>query len=237
MSTNGSLLDDDILSRIGFQRIRLTFDGNEIYHNQLKQVRLFSYRQQMLLVEKILREYSSNLEIRCNVCKENAGSVNELLNDLTSLADFSWERVRVCFARLRDEKNSDAFTELSQSEFALARVEFLSTCHRLGMPLTVPSPASLPCEFGVGRAFCLGPGVKSRYCAEKVKQSSDGAKPRKYVAREHCKGCTVFPLCLGSCSMASGEQACIPERYALVEELKAYVAANDASGGAAENCG
>lgn len=226
ISTNGSLLDDKTLAEIEFERIWLTFDGNELHHNQLKQTKSFSYRRQLMLVEKILHEYASNLEIRCNVCKENAESIPEFLNDLTSLPAFSFNRVRICFARLRNEKNSGSFTELSQPEFAHARANYLTVCYGLGMPPALPSPSYLPCEFAAGRAFCFGPGMKTRFCAERL-ASPDEPKPRRYIARERCKECVVFPLCLGSCTLANDDEACIPERYGLVEQLTAYLAATE----------
>lgn len=65
ITTNGSMLNRDILSRVRFRNVQLTFDGLEETHNKLRKSDNFKFKDTINLIPDIL-ELADNLTIRYN---------------------------------------------------------------------------------------------------------------------------------------------------------------------------
>ena len=97
ITTNGSLLTKEMIQKINFDLIQITFDGNEYWHEKLKKSNSFSYQQLLSLAELIMSNTGSNLSIRFNICKENKDSFFETLEKILSYPSFNSESVRFRF--------------------------------------------------------------------------------------------------------------------------------------------
>lgn len=71
ITTNGSLLTDELLERIGFHTIQLTLEGMEQTHNRLRASDSFHFQEELNLIERILKKSQSKIILRMNICKQN----------------------------------------------------------------------------------------------------------------------------------------------------------------------
>lgn len=225
ISTNGSLLDDELLERVSFERIRLTFDGDETWHNSLKRAHSFPYREQVSLLDRIVRTTASNLEIRLNLCRENADSFVETLNDISTMISANIRRIRLVYAALHNEVHSPTFHELTSEHFAHKVLLLRLHARNLGFTQCLPG-MSRPCPFRTGRALCIGPGLRRRICSKRIEffDEANGVTSYQDIAfHGTCRSCSVLPLCMGPCPMSPEKHACIPERYILRDLLRDFV--------------
>lgn len=232
ITTNGSLLTKEILKEFNFNTIQLTFDGDIDTHGLYKVSKAFTYKALLNTVDMVLRESCSDLRIRFNICKENAGGFISVLDNLFSLQSFDNMRVNFAFNPMRNFSDSDKFTELSPEDYSKVNLQLRKHVLSFGKPLILPKAAEQPCKFTVGNALCIGPECKSYFCTtsfdtDSAKNNMDSfldAKKIHYKFPEICKNCVVLPICLCSCKLLKPEKnACIPEKYIIVELLKMYL--------------
>lgn len=67
ITTNGSMLTKEILQKVNFKRIQLTFDGLENNHNRLRESSSFKFKDTIELITIIL-SYCESINLRFNVC-------------------------------------------------------------------------------------------------------------------------------------------------------------------------
>lgn len=232
ITTNGSLLTKEILNELCFNTIQLTFDGDSEIHSQYKVSKTFGYRDLLETISTVLTESVSNLRIRFNICKENADSFIHVLDDIFSLSSFDINRINFAFNPMRNFFGVDSFTELSPLEYSKVNLRLRRHVLALGKKLILPKSNDQPCKFAVGNAICIGPQAKLYFCtsdfAQKAKRNAveDFLRPQsvRYSLHEICSKCTVLPICLCSCKLLNPERnACIPEKYILVDILKMYL--------------
>ena len=225
-STNGELVTRDVLDQIHFEKVRLTFDGDEYWHNTVRRAKRFTYSDQLSLMGEFL-DRGTIVEARFNVCQENAHSFSSALMDITSLPQFCSNAVRLVVAPMKNARNDRSITELSSEDFAEEYRGILACARSQGMKIDLPQAVTFPCFFDCGLASCIGPRLKRMYCSERFDRA-DGKGPssdREYKIPEQCRTCTVLPLCLGPCSRQTLEESCIPERFVLKGILADYVRA------------
>ena len=93
ITTNGSLLTIDVLEKLKFNTIQLTFDGDVKYHEKYKVAKNFGYNNLLNLVNIVLKHSNSKLKIRFNICKENASGFKTVIDDVFALPDFDVNRI------------------------------------------------------------------------------------------------------------------------------------------------
>lgn len=225
-STNGEFVTRDVLNQIHFEKVRLTFDGDEYWHNTIRRARRFTYSKQLDLMEEFL-DRGTVVEARFNVCKENAHAFLCTLKDITNLPQFENNAVRLVVAPMKNARYDRSITELSSKEFADEYREILACARSQGMKIDLPQAATSPCPFDYGLAYCIGPRLERMYCSECFDRPNDNefSMKHEYKIPEQCRSCAVLPLCLGPCSRRTLEESCIPERLVLKEILTDYVRA------------
>ncbi len=228
ISTNGSMLSIDILQKVQFNLIRLTFDGNAFWHNRFRKMPAFSYADQLDLLACILKNSDSNVEVRFNVCKENTESFDSVFDDILGISSFDASRVKFEVARMKNVKNNSAISELTQEEYARAYMTILTYKKNHNLKLNLPKPATTPCPFSINKAVCLGPGMIKYFCSESDGKSFDkdllsSRRPHISLSRD-CQECKCLPFCLGPCRVhKQSNSSCIPEKYILPELLTAFL--------------
>lgn len=228
ISTNGSMLSVDILQKVQFNLIRLTFDGNALWHNRFRKMPAFSYANQVDLLDCILKNSNSKVEVRFNVCKENTKSFDNVFDDILGISSFDASRVKFEVARMKNVKNNSAISELTQEEYARAYMTILTYKKNHNLRLNLPKPATTPCPFSINKAVCLGPGMIKYFCSESDGKSIDkdllsSRRPHISLSRD-CQECKCLPFCLGPCRVhKQSNSSCIPEKYILPELLTAFL--------------
>ena len=232
ITTNGSLLTKEILDKINFDLIQLTFDGNENWHQKLKISNSFSYRQLLDLAKLIMSDSQSNLSIRFNICKENKDSFLETLETLLSYPSFDSKRVRFAFNPMRNFTNSKHFTELTPEEFSQIDWTLRKFLQKHGIKLFLPAAIKQPCKFISGNAICVGHELKTYFCTSCFNNGISSfptdhvplSTNYHYNFKEKCKKCSVLPLCLNACAMLDpNKNACISEKYILKDILTDFI--------------
>lgn len=226
ISTNGSLLTKEFAREIGFDNIRLTFDGDAAWHESLKKPRGFSYQEQLGLINALLENCSSTIVVRFNICVENRKSFLTVIDDLADLPSFDGKRIVFEYAKMRNSRHSDLFTQLENSEYAKALVPLMERAGERGVLPTLPHPISTPCPFASGQGVCIGPKLNRFRCSESEERiEAEGlvVRPRHIGFNERCRSCKVLPLCLGGCPLMQGEDSCIPEKFVLRDILADFI--------------
>lgn len=209
ITTNGSLLTVAALREFSFNSIQLTFDGDIDTHDLYKVSKTFKYKDLLNMVDTVLRESSSNLKIRFNICKENAGGFTSVLDDIFSLDSYDNGRVSFAFNPMRNYFGTDRFTELSPVDYSKVNLHLRKHVQKLGKQLILPRSVDQPCKFTVGNAVCIGPKCASYFCTSSFDEGSAQNRVEKFLDKKNihyelpeiCHGCVVLPLCLCACKL------------------------------------
>ncbi len=232
ITTNGSLLTKEMIQKINFDLIQITFDGNEYWHEKLKKSNSFSYQQLLSLAELIMSNTGSNLSIRFNICKENKDSFFETLEKILSYPSFNSESVRFAFNPMRNFKNSAYFTELTPEEFSKVDWALRKRLQKHGIKLYLPVAIKQPCKFVSGNAICIGHELKTYFCTTCFNQGVSSFPTNRipiepdyhYNFKGKCKECAVLPLCLNACAVLNPDKnACISEKYIIKDILTDFI--------------
>lgn len=228
ISTNGSLLSIDIIKKVQFNLIRITFDGNAFWHNRFREMPSFSYNNQLNLLSCILKNSDSKIEIRFNVCKENISSFDNVIEDILNVESFDSSRIKFEIARMKNVKNDSAISELTQEEYAKAYITILTYKSRHNLKIGLPNPATTPCPFSIKKAVCLGPQMIKYYCSETDTKDFDddflNCKRSHLSLPKDCQECKCLPFCLGPCKVhKQNNNFCIPEKYILPQLLVLFL--------------
>lgn len=231
ITTNASLLTDEVLKNVIFDTIQLTFDGFKDTHENIKVSNTFGYDELISKIPLIMKESTSNIRIRFNICKENGESFLCVLEDIFSIEDIDMDRITFNFNPMVNYGGKEGFTELSISEFSTLDFMLRKAILKHGKKLNLPRAISMPCKFTVAKSFCIGPELKTYYCSTDFDNRSlrdfDDLmlEPNiNFQLPTVCHKCRVAPLCLASCKLLTpGNNACISEKYIIEDLLQLYI--------------
>lgn len=235
LTTNGSMLNDDVLATIKFENIQLTFDGMESIHDSLRISDEFHFQDEMALLKKILDTTNARIVLRMNACVQNK---NEILEFYRYILDkFGCERIDFNLNRMIKYHERDNFEMLKQAEYAKLFCELQMLIKEFTGKAELPVPRRIPCKFTCGIAYAISPDGYCNFCSGSVEngkilfQDVDIAKREEIKFREECKTCVCLPLCLGGCIVQHNLYAgcCTYEKFCLDEILKDYVKKTEAS--------
>ncbi len=232
LTTNGSLLNDDILSNVDFYSIQLTFDGLEHTHNKLRVSNCFHFKEEYDLIGKILQKTNAFVLLRMNICKQNKADVLKL-HELI-IKNYGNERIRINPNRMIKYHKDDKFDMLTVREYSDILFQLYILMESLTQKYNLPTPRSLPCKFLCGNAYALSPDGYSTFCSGLMESEAtkfkdiDVNQKKKISFREECKRCKCLPLCLGGCMMQHDLKAgsCIYEKYHIEDIVKHYLIRN-----------
>lgn len=230
ITTNGSLLTTELIEELEFSTIQLTFDGDKDHHHKYKISKNFGYNDLLQLIDKIFKFTNSKLRIRFNICKENEKYFENVIDDVMSLANIQHGRFTFIFNPMRNYDNKDKFTELTTSEYGKIELRLKKYLISKGQKLIMPKALLQPCLFVSGKALCIGPGLRSYFCTSSSVEIENKLKNYLHKSQQHyifpavCRECKVLPMCINSCHiLVPGENACIAEKYNLIDQLKCYL--------------
>lgn len=231
LTTNASLITEQILKEFKFNTIQITFDGYKQIHDNLRISDTFNYRNLINTFHKILIYSESRIKIRFNICKENADSFFYVIDDIFNISDFDLKRVTFQLNPMRNFNNSKVFTELDALEYSKINFKLRMYLQQKGVSLSLPRPISQPCKFTTGNAFCIGPRLNKYFCSSSLANGNYNGvsnifdkKKVKFTLPDVCNKCKVLPLCLSSCRLLKDiERRCIPEKYILIDLLKNFI--------------
>lgn len=232
VTTNGSLLTDDLIKNIDFNTYYLTFDGNEEWQNKLKISNINSYQNNFRIIRNILKLSNSNINIRFNVCKDNYVSFIDTINKIVKLKEYDSERIKYEITPLKKLTANANFKELKPEEYAKIHLELCLVLKNKGIKLYLPRAFSEPCKYITGNAYCIGPKMKACYCSSDntlIQDKINILEYKKNITYNHeipseCLDCNVMPLCIHSCGLLKDEgAACIPEKFILKDILCDYL--------------
>lgn len=232
ITTNGSLLTLDIIKKIGFDTFYLTFDGNSYWQNQLKISPINSYENNFRLMNVILDNSASKINVRFNVCKENKDSFVEVLKRIVGLTNYSKDRVNFEISPLKKFKQNAKFTELSLEEYSRVNLKLRLAIQKTGVKLYLPRAIQEPCKYTTQNAYCIGPGMKGFFCTSDNRitnkklnlKDSYFNKSYHHKLSDQCLKCGVLPLCIHTCGLLkTGDSACVVEKIILKDILCEYL--------------
>lgn len=235
ITTNGSLLSDDILENVKFDHIQLTFDGNENTHNRLRISETFHFHEEMNLLKKILHTTDSKITLRMNACGQNKNEILEFYE--YALETFGYERIHINLNRMIKFHKDDKFDMLPQKEYARLFFQLKILYERLTGKIELPLPRKYSCKFICGLSYSISPDGYCNLCSGSVENGTrlfkdvDIDKRKKIIFRDACKKCICLPLCLGGCVVQHdvGAGCCTYEKFCLEDILKYYIEKSQSS--------
>lgn len=230
ITTNGSLLTDELLEKVDFRSIQLTFDGMEQTHNRLRVSDSFHFYEEMDLIRRILVKTQAKVVFRMNICRQNKDDALKLHRYI--IETFGGERIQIAPNPMVRFHENDPFDMLAPSEFADLLFQIRQLMDELTGEFTLPMPKLLPCSFPYGNAYAVSPEGFCDFCSslsrnEKTKFTDiDITDKKKLVFRPECRKCKCLPLCLGGCDVRTEQntECCIPEKYQMQEIIAHYIA-------------
>lgn len=226
LTTNGSMLTDELISSMNFDTIQLTFDGLEKTHNSLRVADTFRFAEQVQLMGRILEHSNTKIRFRVNLCKQNRSEVIKLYRYITG----KYGKDRIIFSPNRMIKYHDEsqFDMLSVKEYADALIEIKDS---ISDEYPLPSPERTPCAFVYGNAFSVNTDGNCDFC-DAVRGDDNHAFKDVDVRqkgtirfREECRSCKCLPICLGGCVVQHNLKAgsCTYEKYHMEHIIKNFI--------------
>lgn len=233
LTTNGSLLSDEILSNIDFYSIQLTFDGLENTHNKLRKSNVFHFKEEYNLIGKIIEKTNAYVLLRMNICKQNKEDVLNLHKLI--IDNYGTKRIQINPNRMIKYHKHDNFNMLTEKEYSDIIFQLYILMDELTGKYELPIPRSTPCKFLCGKAYSISPDGYLTFCSglmepEATKFSIININTKKKIHfREECRNCKCLPLCLGGCKIQYDLKAgcCIYEKYHLEDIIKYYLTKNN----------
>ena len=232
ITTNGSLLTEEVLRLFNFKVLQLTLDGQGEVHNRLRRSNLLDYEATLDKIALVLSHPQTQMRVRFNLCVENKHSFYGVIDDFLRRG-FPLEKIHFVINPLRKFRGTEPFTQLSPEGFAEARTAIRRHMQRAGAKMRYPRALPQPCAFSTGKALCLDTALEPAFCTSSTEfpdghraTTTEHFRPGCGVLnlRKPCGGCTYLPLCLGGCGILQpGEGACCDERYTLAEDLSDFI--------------
>ena len=116
LTTNGSMLSKELLQKVKFSSIQLTFDGLEKTHDRLRVSDHFPFKEEIELIENIMNFSQAKVLLRTNICKENKDEIIALHKYI--FEKFGNERIEINPNRTIKYHQDDSFEMLFVQEYA-----------------------------------------------------------------------------------------------------------------------
>lgn len=171
LTTNGSLLTNELISYLKFDTIQLTFDGLAKTHNSLRVSDIFRFDEQVQLLGRILEHSDTQIRFRVNLCRQNRIEVMELYHYITE--KYGKKRILFIPNRMIKFHEADPFDMLSIKEYSDALLEIkdaLSDTYKL------PSPERTPCSFVCRNAFSIDTDGNCDFAKQRRKRKVTNSK-------------------------------------------------------------
>lgn len=200
LTTNGSMLTDELLSTMEFENIRLTFDGKEDTHNSLRISDSFHFRDEILLLQKIIENTNARVVLRMNACAQNKCEILDFYQFV--LENLGYERISVNLNRMIKYHENDDFEMLTQQEYAELFYELQMLVGKITGKTQLPMDGKTPCKLTCGIAYSISPDGCCNLCSGSstggtmLFKDIDIAKYNLIKFREECESCVCLPLCL-----------------------------------------
>ena len=229
ITTNGSLLSEEILSAVKFRSIQLTFDGFEGTHNNLRKSDSFHFNDELMLIERILRNSEAKIVFRMNICKQNKDEAIELHKFI--IEKYGYDRIEINPNRMIKYHENDPFDMLTPREFAEIIFQIRVLMDKMTGRYVLPTPRGIPCKFPYGNAYAISPEGYCNFCSGSMKNGKikftniDTEEKKEITFRDECRKCKCLPLCLGGCIVQHDLKAgcCTYEKYQMKQIIEHYI--------------
>ena len=151
LTTNGSMLSKELLQKVKFSSIQLTFDGLEKTHDRLRVSDHFHFKEEIELIENIMNFSQAKVLLRTNICKENKDEIIALHKYI--FEKFGNERIEINPNRTIKYHQDDSFEMLSVQEYAEVAYQIKLLWSEQKGKFELPVPRSTPCKFPYGNAL------------------------------------------------------------------------------------
>ena len=229
LTSNGSMLSKELLQKVKFSSIQLTFDGLEKTHDRLRVSDHFHFKEEIELIENIMNFSQAKVLLRTNICKENKDEIIALHKYI--FEKFGNERIEINPNRTIKYHQDDSFEMLSVQEYAEVAYQIKLLWSEQKGKFELPVPRSTPCKFPYGNAYAISPEGYCTFCSGSMDQEKkyffdvDIENKKMFSVRKECKKCNILPLCLGGCIIQYNLRAgaCTYEKYELKNILISYI--------------
>ena len=229
LTTNGSMLSKELLQKVKFSSIQLTFDGLEKTHDRLRVSDHFHFKEEIELIENIMNFSQAKVLLRTNICKENKDEIIALHKYI--FEKFGNERIEINPNRTIKYHQDDSFEMLSVQEYAEVAYQIKLLWSEQKGKFELPVPRSTPCKFPYGNAYAISPEGYCTFCSGSMDQEKkyffdvDIENKKMFSVRKERKKCNILPLCLGGCIIQYNLRAgaCTYEKYELKNILISYI--------------
>lgn len=229
LTTNGSMLSDELLSTMKFDNIQLTFDGKERTHNSLRISDNFHFKDEIILLQNIIENTDAKVILRMNACVQNRNEILGFYHFLLENVDN--ERIDINLNRMIKYHKDDDFEMLTEQEYAELFYELQKLVVKMTGKIQLPTALKTPCKFTCGIAYSISPDGCCNLCSGSPEDGNilfkdidiTNYNPIKF--REECRSCVCLPLCLGGCEVQHelGAGCCTYEKFCLDRILKLYI--------------
>ncbi|NSW90980.1 MAG: radical SAM protein [Firmicutes bacterium] len=230
ITTNGSLITNQIIETVNFDDIQITIEGLKNTHEMLRVSSEFSFDNIISNIDNILPT-CKHLTIRINLCKENSKEVIPLIDFLMDKFCKYKEKISINFSKMEDYGNGRHFHMLTYEEYSQLRLtSSIHLANKYGIELKLHRLSIYNCAFLYNKAFAIKPDMSVLYCSGSNLSTEmfsadlvDIIKP--FHLNDECKICKIMPICLGGCAMRRklGSVSCVPEKLNITDILRYYV--------------
>ena len=221
ITTNGSLITDDIISKIAsswhIRKVHLTLDGNEEEHNKrknYKQAKINGYRCTINYIESLLN-VGVYVVCRLNLDRNNIKYLNSILEDLSVYKDnprFFAHATTLYLPKYSDFKgcySKDEYNEVYTYTFnAMLSKGFIKSVNSV-----LPDKAVFRCTACMNNHYVIDPQGNLFKCEQEEKTDDhkvgniwDGIKYTTHMGywmdnnlSSECENCNFIPICQGGC--------------------------------------
>lgn len=231
LTTNASLLDVDIVKSINFETIKITLEGLEENHNQLRKSDLFRFSDLIKNIKNII-DFVNIICIRINLCKQNKDDLESLIDYI--MIEFKDNKSKFKFDINQMIKYSleDKFDMLNYEEYSNYVYKSRLKLNSYGVKLFFPKRIASNCSFLYNRAFSISPELNLTMCSGNTSVFHEEFNEKHLNFNfdlkldKKCFSCKVLPICLGGCPLKKelGYNNCIPEKLILEKLLPTILA-------------
>lgn len=168
LTTSGSMLSKELLQKVKFSSIQLTFDGLEKTHDRLRVSDHFHFKEEIELIENIMNFSQAKVLLRTNICKENKDEIIALHKYI--FEKFGNERIEINPNRTIKYHQDDSFEMLSVQEYAEVAYQIKLLWSEQKGKFELPVPRSTPCKFPYGNAYAISPEGYCTFCSGSMDQ-------------------------------------------------------------------
>ena len=229
ITTNGQMLSIELIKKVQFDYIQMTFEGRGERHDELRKSDNFHFEDEIRLLENILVSSNSCIILRMNACAENR---EEILPFYKHIFDtYGCERFQINLNRMIKYHPEDPFEMLSQKEYAELYYELMLLKEQYTGEFELPVALKMPCKFLCGCAYSISTDGYCTFCSGRVEnkttsfQNIDFSARKAVVFREECRKCQMLPICLGGCAVHHDlrVEGCTYEKYVLEKILRHFI--------------